>query len=1113
MGKTKYLIIFVELLIKRIMEKFARLFFSMRMMALGMIVFLVSIAVGTFLESAYDIQTAKIIVYNALWFELLLVFLGLNLIANINRYKMWKREKVAMFTFHVSFLVILIGAGVTRYYSFEGLMLIRENAQTDFIYSSDPYLWIKINDGKLQYKQSEKMFMSEVTSNSFDIDVDFPNHSTPISISYVDFNKNMVDSLVINDSIKSSSLDIVTGGMNSSYVSKGDFLMIGDVALSFDKDNAMPGIEVFQKGPKIWMKTSLPMRYLPMSEMQKARQSGEEVADSLYKNVPIDTIVPFQTTTLYQVGTEQFVFKQIVNHSKMMKLPAKIKNAGMDILTVKITDGKKSKLVDLPGGLSAIPDHVVFEFEGLTYELEYGSMQIPLPFAIACRDFQLDKYPGSNVASSFASEVTIIDTVNKYRRDQRIFMNNVMDYGGYRFFQSSYDPDEGGTRLSVNHDWWGTNITYVGYLLMSIGMILSLIAPVGRFKELTNLLKKSRAKREKLLSVLLAVFMTSSFAFSQEHFEGDGHDHSGHDHASTKQQGVKERKKTKSDAIYRVMSVEHSDEVASLLVQDFQGRTIPFHTFADQILRKLERNNTYKDYNAVQVVMSMHMYPPYWVEQDILYVSTKGGLREKLKAESGFISYAALTDDNGQFVLFEDYNKAHQRLESKRGEYDKQLIKLVERYQVMQSILSWSDMKILPAKNDPMQKWHIPLSAELMQKDTLSSKLALQYLTALDAASKSNKYGEASDLLTDLKAYQRLVGKAVVPSEDKINMEISYNKMHVFKSSYRSYLIVGLLMLIVFFIKIFVKPTSKSAKRFKIVTIVLTVLASIVFVYHGYGIYMRWYISGHAPWSNAYEAIVFIAWVSVLFGLIFSRKNAVILAGALILAVLMIVVSEMNLLDPDITPLQPVLKSYWLMIHVAIITGSYGPLGIACILGILNLLLYIVRNKKNGQIVTLNINELTYVSEMTMTIGVFMLTIGTFLGGIWANESWGRYWGWDPKETWALVAVLVYAVILHLRYIPALKNKFTFNVASVWGYSSILFTFFGVNFYLVGLHSYAQGEGLGTIPTSLIITIVIFILFTIVAAIRNKQYKKYLLEDSNRPEDKNALEESNLLDD
>jgi len=198
----------------------------------------------------------------------------------------------------------------------------------------------------------------------------------------------------------------------------------------------------------------------------------------------------------------------------------------------------------------------------------------------------------------------------------------------------------------------------------------------------------------------------------------------------------------------------------------------------------------------------------------------------------------------------------------------------------------------------------------------------------------------------------------------------------------------------------------------------------------------------------------------------------------------------MNLLDPEITPLVPVLKSYWLMIHVAIITGSYGFLGLAAILGILNLALYIFRTQRNGEVVTINITELTYVSEMTMTIGLFMLTIGTFLGGVWANESWGRYWGWDPKETWALVSVLVYAVILHLRYIPALKSKFLFNVVSLWGYSAILFTFFGVNFFLVGLHSYAQGDGFAKLPNWVYVTIVFFTLFTLFAWIRNRKHSK-----------------------
>jgi cytochrome c-type biogenesis protein CcsB len=337
------------------------------------------------------------------------------------------------------------------------------------------------------------------------------------------------------------------------------------------------------------------------------------------------------------------------------------------------------------------------------------------------------------------------------------------------------------------------------------------------------------------------------------------------------------------------------------------------------------------------------------------------------------------------------------------------------------------------------------------------------------------------------------VSASVVPSEKAVKMEISYNKMEIFKHSYQMLLTLGFLLLIVSFIGIFRSAKSRFVQVQKWINRVMITLLLVVFVYLASGLAMRWYISGHAPWSNGYEAVVFIAWVTMIAGFSFTRKNIVILAGTAILASLMIFVTELSLFDPEITPLVPVLKSYWLKIHVAIITGSYGFLGLAAILGFLNLILYTVRNERNKVIVTININELTYVSEMTMTIGLFMLTIGTFLGGIWANESWGRYWGWDPKETWALVSVLVYAVILHLRFIPKLSGKFVFNVMSFWGYSAILFTFFGVNFMLVGLHSYANGDGLGKFPTWLTLTILFFVLFTVIAGIRN-----YKMEQKNK---------------
>lgn len=1077
------------------MKKVFGALLSMKMMAFAMIVFALSIGYATILESKYDTQTAKVLIYNAKWFEALLVLLGLNLIANIVRYKMFQREKIAMLMFHLSFLVIIIGAAVTRYVSFEGMMLIREGSQSNFIYSSDPHLAYRIHDQKLQLTDDVKLFMSQAKPfgmdvNDFSIGLEFPNHKTPISIDYVSFQKNMVDSVVVNDSIKGMMLEIMTNGMTANHLAPNSSLVAGEIPIYFEKadeSKLMPGIHLYRNGGAIMMKSDVPVRYLPMAEMTKFRQSGMTPPDSLFVEVPVDSTVQFMTTTLYQVGNEQFVFKQVLNHAKRMRIKANRKDGGSDYLTIKIIDGKFSKIVELVGGANVIPEITTVELNGLTYEMTYGPMKIDLPFAIACRDFQLDRYPGSDTPSSFASEVTIIDDAKNYKRDQRIFMNNVMDYGGYRFFQSAYDPDEKGTRLSVNHDWWGTNISYLGYLMMSLGMIFSLFARISRFKELNNLLKKSNEKRKKLATVLVFALL-SSVGFSQEH----QHDHSDpnhtHDHDHTHIEAAEEAPAKK--AIHRIISEEHSKELASLMVLDYDGRIAPFHTICDQIMNKMYRSNSYEDKNAVQIVMSMHMYPEYWLDKDVINVPSQVRDSLKLKATA---TYRELADESGQFKWMELYRKSHQKLEKNKSEFDKKLIKLVDRFQVMQSVLGWQYMQILPVKNAPGKKWYVPLNADLMQIDPNASSYALKYISSLDEAAKSGKYGEASDLLKDLKAYQRKTAGKLAPSESTIKMEISYNKMNIFKNAYRSYMLISIVMLFLFIGQI---AANKSQSRwFSNIRKFFVVLIVVFFLYHAAGLIMRWMISGHAPWSNGYEALIFIAWVCVGVGFIFSRKNPIILPSAVLLASMMIFVTEMELLDPEITPLQPVLKSYWLKIHVAIITGSYAFLGLGAILGFFNLLFYILRNNRNGKLVTLNINELTYVSEMTITIGLFMLTIGTFLGGVWANESWGRYWGWDPKETWALVSVLTYAIVLHLRYIPALRGKFTFNTASFWAYSAILFTFFGVNFYLTGLHSYAQGDELAEIPMWLIWLFLSFVAFNVIAYLRYKKFSKQALED------------------
>ena len=1134
---------------EKISDKILNKVFSMKTMTLGLLLFLIGIGGATFIESKYGIQAAKILVYNATWFTILLAFLSLNLISNIFTHKMFRKEKIAILSFHLAFLVIILGAGVTRYLSFEGIMVIAEGETSDYIYTGDPHLLVEAKNKKSGKSQvmGNKHYLAEIThgfGNHFRDEMSFENKE--ISVEYINFQSKRVDSFQINKKYKNSIvLDIVTEGMKSHFIGEDDILLVGNIPLGFEKLISNNGIALrFQDG-NVMFKSDYDISYTPPMYTLKNILSEKTVdsimkgfiamPDSLILKIPINSWTPLKTGTRYEINnSSQFVVKNILYNAKKVLMPSGNKDRASDYLTVQVSDGKSSKNVILEGGIGKIPSPKMISMNGLEYQLEYGSIRKPIPFKVTCRDFQLENYPGTKLASSYASEVTLLDPEDNKKINKRIFMNHVLDYKGYRFFQSSYlvdDPktpkkEKESTILSVNHDYWGTNITYIGYLLMAIGMVLSIMTPFGRFRELNNKLKKLKQKNKPLKSLLLFVMLSSlgGSIYSQEHHENDGHNYSIDNNIV--------RGET-----FHVISEEHSDKLATLPVQSYRGRIIPMHTLCDELLRKTFRNNILdhkgKEYNAIQSIMSMFLYAEYWKKQNTIYIPSVLQKRLNLKKHQSYRSISHI-DSNGNLVFNwkNQYEKAHQTPESDRNEFDKKIIKLLDRFQVTTEIFSGDFLRVNPIKNNPNNNWidnnlaksfrekktkfykeresrnknirNLSIEEKKsrdnqLTRDSLRINEMINFLYENPILQKTHDYllslnfpniQKSEKLLAEIKSEQRKVAGDIIPSENLLRLEVQYNKIQIFKWSYLLYIGIGMLMLILFFIQIFVSQNTRLIKSFIIARKVLFYLLIAVFLFHGSGLIIRWLVSGHVPWSNGYEAVVFIAWVTMLAGFIFSRKNAVVIAGTAVLASLMIFVTELNLLDPEITPLQPVLKSYWLMIHVAVITGSYGFLGLACILGFLNLTLYIFRTPKTAKNISTNITELTYISEMTMTIGVFMLTIGTFLGGIWANESWGRYWGWDPKETWALVSVLVYATILHLRFIPGLKSKFVFNLVSFWGYSAILFTFFGVNFVLVGLHSYAQGDGLGDIPSWIWITALVFVGYSLLAYYRNKSYLK-----------------------
>jgi cytochrome c-type biogenesis protein CcsB len=266
-------------------------------------------------------------------------------------------------------------------------------------------------------------------------------------------------------------------------------------------------------------------------------------------------------------------------------------------------------------------------------------------------------------------------------------------------------------------------------------------------------------------------------------------------------------------------------------------------------------------------------------------------------------------------------------------------------------------------------------------------------------------------------------------------------------------------------------------------------LIYLLFVLHTTGLILRWYISGHAPWSDAYESILYVAWATIGMGIALGKKSDFTLASSTFVASMLLWIAHQNWVDPAVANLQPVLDSYWLMIHVAVIVGSYGPLTVGMILGIVSLLLITLSNSKNIDRMKISVKELTIINELALTIGLIMLTIGNFLGGQWANESWGRYWGWDPKETWALISILVYAFVLHMRLVPGLKGRWAFNFASIVAFASIMMTYFGVNFYLVGLHSYASGDQVIT-PTFVYYTLLGVIILGVISLYKYKKVYK-----------------------
>lgn len=1048
--------------------------FSTRLMALLFIVYAAAMGAGTFIESAYNTDTARIWIYNAWWFEVIHVFFLINFFGNIKRYQLHKKEKWATLLLHLSFIFILIGAGITRYISYEGVMPIQEGESSKQFFSDKSFLTLFVDGdykGQMKRKTFEKPLLLSPKANSyFEVNDEFSG--IPFKVEFQEF---VLDA---KETIKPSPggkfhlklVESSDGSRHEHFLVEGEIQNIHNVLITLNKPTK-GAINIITDGESTTLQAPFEGDFMRM-------------ADKLQGKVAKETLQPLMFRSLYNLAGAQFVFpdQPIKGVQELVSSNNFKAKEGNDALRLLVTSQGKTESITLVGSKGKQGEPKNFKIGKLDFTLAFGSKLYELPFSIKLNDFIAKKYPGTEKSySSYESKVTVQEANKSFDAD--IYMNHILDHGGYRFFQASFSPDEKGTVLSVNHDYWGTMITYIGYFLLFFAMMAILFDKNTRFNDVKRKLEKVKQQKEKLL-LLLFIF----FSFSIQAQDN----HAGHAHQTNSEKAQPIQKQSKINYTDSLLKYKVPEEQAArfgrLVIQDEGGRMKPINTFSSELLRKVSKSDEYEGMNADQVLLSMKQFPMAWIEVPFIYIKKGNQDIRKiigLKADEKYTTFKSFFDNEGNYKLSPFLDDAYKT--TNPSQIEKDLIEADKKVNLVNAALFGSMLKIYPIPKDKNNKWVSNL--ELTQPtgtslDTIKTAFPF-YLDALARASKDKNYTMANTMLVGIEDYQKKYGSAVRPSDEKIDTEILYNKYDVFKNLFWLYLLTGCLMLVLVIVAIF----TKSKLLQKVIT-GLHISIFLLFILHTLGLIARWYISGHAPWSDAYESMIYVGWATMFFTLAFDRKSKLTVASGTFVAAMILMIAHWNWMDPAIANLQPVLNSYWLMIHVAVIVASYGPFTLGMVLGLVALILILLSNEKNKSIMELHIKEITYINELALTVGLVMLTIGNFLGGQWANESWGRYWGWDPKETWALISIMVYAFVIHARFVPALRGKWIFNLMSIMAFYSIMMTYFGVNFYLTGKHSYASGDSVVT-PEEFYHSLIILAILGIASYIKyNKIYKK-----------------------
>lgn len=634
-----------------------------------------------------------------------------------------------------------------------------------------------------------------------------------------------------------------------------------------------------------------------------------------------------------------------------------------------------------------------------------------LPFSITLNQFEIIYYKGTLAPMDFISHISVADKDCHRQIQGKVSMNHIFSYQHYRFYQSGYSEDNEGSVFSVSHDPYGIGITYAGYTLLLLSTVFFFFSPQSRFRQL---LKSPLLHRS--LTVILLLF---AFSLNSNFLKANS---------------------TSPKVLPREVA-EHFGDLYIL----YNNRICPLQTFARDFTVKLYGSSSYKGVTPEEVLTGWLFYYDSWKNEPIIRIKSNEA-RKLLEIEGNYARLKDYISTINEYKLEKMMNhiRSGEQVTDKRG-----IEEADEKFNIINLVCTGAMMKIFPCRNIAGKTLEWYSQSDQLPQDMDNDKWVFirKSMSYVNEMIVMKKYNDACLLLEKIKKYQQKECDGLLPADNKFKAEKIYNQFDYSKSVAMACICIGLICFIYYcHCMASQKRTSRKA------IIILNILLWIVFTYLSAAICLRGYVSNHLPLSNGFETMQFMAWCTLLLTFLLQRKFAMLLPFGFLLCGLTLMVSMLGESNPQITQLMPVLQSPLLSIHVVVIMIAYSLLAFIMLNGVTAVILHQSQKECKEQIERLQI-----ISQIILYPAIFLLAIGIFIGAVWANVSWGRYWGWDPKEVWALITMLVYALALHPRSLPWFHRTMFFHVFCITAFITVLITYFGVNFLLGGMHSYANG--------------------------------------------------------